>query len=213
MMFKNIFTKTLHEKRWTMIFWSIGVIAMCLLMMGFYHSFTDLADAFKNLPKSFQNLIGDTAALKTVPGYVAQQVFALRIPLLTLIMGIILFTALLAGDEGDGTLQTLLAQPVSRRRVYIEKLLAGMVIGLVICCAAIIGIMLGLLMIHEQMSFLRLVQAVMGVWLLTLLFGSIGFALGAITGKRGLAGSVTGLFTFAISLLQQSGDCPVWIER
>ncbi|HSX27259.1 MAG TPA: ABC transporter permease subunit [Patescibacteria group bacterium] len=200
-MFNNIFLKTIHEKRWTIVFWSIGVIAMCLLMMGFYHSFTDFADALKNLPKSFQNLIGDTASLKTVPGYISQQVFALRIPLLTLIMGIILFTSLLAGDEGDGTLQTLLAQPVSRLRIYTEKLLAGFVISLVICSAAILGILIGLVLIHEHMGLLRLVQAVIGAWLLVILFGSIGFALGAITGKRGLAGSVTGLFTFVSYLI------------
>lgn len=57
------------------------------------------------------------------------------------------------------------------------------------------------MMIHEQMSFLRLFQATVGVWLLTLVFGTIGFAIGAITGKRGVAGSLAGLFTFGSYLL------------
>ncbi|HSX46976.1 MAG TPA: ABC transporter permease subunit [Patescibacteria group bacterium] len=202
-MFNSIFLKTLREKRWSTAFWSLGVIAMALLMMAFYHSFSagGFDEVLKNVPKSFQGLVGNLASLKTVPGYVSQEVFSLRIPLLTLIMGIILFTGLLAGDEGDGTLQTLLAQPVSRLRVYIEKLLAGLVISAIICSMAVVGVWLGLLMIHEQMSLLRLIQAVFGVWLLTCLFGSIGFALGAITGKRSLAGSVTGLLAFGTYLL------------
>lgn len=202
-MFRSVWMKTLYEKRWMMLFWGLGVAAMALLMMGFYHSFSQggFDDALKNLPKSFQSLVGNLASLKTVPGYVAQQVFALRVPLLMLIMGAMLFTGLLAGDENDGTLQTLLAQPVSRGRVFMEKFLAGMLISFVISLGALIGVLIGLLIIHEQMGFIRLFEAVVGVWLLTLVFGAVGFALGAITGKRGIAGSLTGLFTFGSYLI------------
>lgn len=202
-MFRNVFSKSLYEKRWMMLGWSIGVIAMSLLMMGFYHSFSagGFDQTLKNLPKSFQGLVGNLESLKTVPGYVGQQVFALRIPLLTLIMGIMLFSGLLAGDEGEGTLQTLLTQPVSRLRVFAQKYAAAMLVSFVICASAIIGVLLGLLFIHEHMDFGLLWQAVIGVWLLTLLWGTLGFGLGAITGKRGLAGSITGLFTFSAYLI------------
>jgi len=202
-MFKNIFLKTLHEKRWMMLFWSLGVVAMAMLMMAFYHSFSagGFDEVLKNLPKSFQGLVGNVADLKTVSGYVSQEVFALRIPLLTLIMGVVLFTALVAGDESQGTLQTLLAQPVSRLRVFIEKYLAALVISFVICFGAFVGVLLGLILIHEHMSWLHLFESVVGVWLLTLVFGTFGFALGAITGKRGLTGSLTGLVTFGTYLI------------
>ena len=212
-MFRTILTKTLYEKRWMMLSWSIGVMAMALLMMAFYHSFSGggFDDILKNLPKSVQGLVGDLASLKTVPGYVAQEVFALRIPLLTLIMGATLFSALLAGDEGDGTLQTLLAQPVTRLRLFGEKYLAGLVISLVICGAAIVGVLVGLLLIREQMSFVRLLQAVVGVWLLTLTFGTLGFAVGAVTGKRGLAGSVSGLLTFSSYLISSFVTSVAWL--
>jgi ABC-2 type transport system permease protein len=172
-------------------------------MMAFYHSFSggQFDDALKNLPDSVKGLVGDVAALKTVPGYVAQEVFGLRVPLLVLVMGIMLFTGLLAGEEGEGTLQTVLSQPVSRLRVYVEKLLAGIVVSFVICLAAVLGVKLGLVLIHESMGLMKLFEAVVGVWLLTFLFGSIGFAVGAITGKRGFAGSVAGLIAFGTYLL------------
>ena len=186
-----------------MLFWSIGVVVMALLMMAFYHSFSagGFDQILKNVPKQFQSLIGNVASLKTVPGYVSQEVFALRVPLLTLIMGTMLFTGLLAGDEGDGTLQTLLAQPVSRLRLFAEKFLAGLVISFVICLMAIVGVLLGLVLVHEHMSIMRLFQATIGVWLLTVVYVSIGFALGAMTGKKGLSGSVTGLIAFSTYIL------------
>lgn len=213
-MFKNVFLKTLHEKRWTIVFWTIGVIAMAMLMMAFYHSFSGggFDELLKNVPKSFQGLVGNLANLKTVSGYVSQEVFALRIPLLTLIMGIIVFSGLLAGDEGDGTLQTLLAQPVTRLKVFSQKFLAGLVISFVICAGAIIGVMVGLLLIHESMSFMRLLEAVVGVWLLTVVFGTTGFALGAITGKRSLAGSLAGLLTFGTYLLTSFVNNVSWLS-
>ncbi len=202
-MFKSIFTKTMYEKRWTILFWSLGVIGISLLMMGFYHSFSQggFDDALKDLPKAIQNVVGDIASLKTVPGYVSQQVFALRIPLLAQIMGIILFTGLLAGDENQGTLQTLLAQPVSRLKVFVQKLTAGLLISLLICSASFIGVIIGVALIHEHIGIMPLIESVIGVWLLTGVFGSLGFALGAITGKRGVAGSITGLVAFGSYLL------------
>lgn len=213
-MFKNVLRKTLYEKRWTVILWSIGVIAMAMLMMSFYHSFSQggFDEVLKNVPKSFQGLIGDIASLKTVPGYVSQEVFALRIPLLTLIMGIILFSGLLAGDEADGTLQTLLAQPVSRLKLFIQKYLAGLVISFIICAMSIIGVVVGLFLIHEHMSIVRLFQSAVGVWLLTVLFGTVGFALGAITGKKGMAGSFAGLFTFGTYLITSFVNNVAWLK-
>lgn len=202
-MFRSVFLKTMYEKRWMMLLWGIGVAAIALLMMGFYHSFQQggFDQVLKSVPKSFQSLVGNAASLKTVSGYVSQEVFALRVPLLTLIMGIVLFSALLAGDESDGTLQTILAQPVSRTRVFIEKYVAGLVISFVICLFAIIGVVLGLLLIHEQLSFLRLLQSVIGVWLLTVLFGTLSYTIGAITAKRGVAGSLAGVVAFSTYLL------------
>src|SRR5262249_25677380 len=158
----------------------------------FYHSFSQggFDQLYKNLPKSFQGLVGNLQSLKTVAGYASQEIFALRIPLLVLIMGIILFSALLAGDENEGTLQPLLAQPVTRTKVFVQKYIAALVISFIICYASVIGVLIGLFFIHEHMSFLRLSQAAIGVWLLTIMFGTLGYALGAITGKRALSGSI-----------------------
>ena len=202
-MFKSVLSKTIYEKRWMVLGWSIGVAAMSLLMMSFYHSFSDgvFDQIANNLPKSFQSLIGDLKALKTVPGFVAQQVFALRIPLLTIIMSVILFSGLLAGDENEGSLQTLLTRPIKRYQVYLQKLLAGLIVSFVVCFAAIPGVVIGLVLISESMSLWMLFQAVVAVWMLASTFGVIGFSLGAIFGKRGQAGSIAGIFAFLSFLI------------
>ncbi len=202
-MFRNIFLKTLYEKRWMLLGWTIGVAAMAMLTFAFYPSFKQggFDEVFKNVPKSLQSLIGDPSSYKTVQGFIGQEIFALRIPMVTLIMGIVLFTSLIAGDEDKGTLQSLMAQPVSRTRIVIEKFLAGALISFIVCAGAMIGILLVVPFIHEHANLVRLLQATTGVWLLTMLFSSVGFAIGAITGKRGLAGGVAGLITFGTYLI------------
>lgn len=202
-MFRNIFLKTLYEKRWMMLGWALGVAAMALLTFAFYPTFRQggFDEILKNAPKSLRAMIGDPASYKTVPGFIGQEIFALRVPMVTLVMAVVLFTGIMAGDEDKGTLQTMLAQPVSRHRLLLEKFLAGSVITFVVCLGAALGILLALPFIHESLSLVRLLQAITGVWLLTMLFGMIGFALGAITGKRGLAGGVAGLFAFGTYLL------------
>lgn len=202
-MFKSIFTKTLYEKRLMALFWSIGVFTIALVMMSFYSSFSSgvFDEALENLPESLKGLIGDINSLKTVPGYVAQQVFAFRIPLLALIMGITLFSGLLAKDEEDGVLQSLLTLPISRTKVFIQKFAAGAVISLVITSGAFWGVLVGLFVIGEQMSIIMLLYAVVAVWLLTLVFGSIGYALSAVLGSRGVAGSISGVIAFTSYLI------------
>ncbi len=202
-MLKNVFLKTIYEKRWATIGWSLGVAAMTMLTFAFYPSFKQggFDEVLKNIPKSLQSLVGDPNSYKTVQGFIGQEIYALRIPMVTLIMGIVIFTGLLAGDEDKGTLQTLLAQPVSRGRVIIEKFLAGAVICFLVCAASVVGIYLVVPFIHESANFGLLLQATLGVWLLTMLFSSVGFAAGAITGKRGLAGGIAGLITFGTYLI------------
>lgn len=202
-MFRSVLIKTLHEKRWMVLGWSIGVAAMSLLMMSFYHSFSDGAfdELAKNLPKSLQGLVGNLQELKTVPGFVGQQIFALRIPLLTIIMSVILFSGLLAGDEAEGSLQTVLTRPVRRHVVYLQKLLAGLIVSFVVCMASMPGVMLGLVLIGETMSLWNLFQAIVAAWLVASTFGVFGYSLGAIFGKRGQAGSIAGIIAFVSYLI------------
>jgi ABC-2 type transport system permease protein len=202
-MLNNIFLKTIYEKRWMTLFWSVGVAAMSLLMMSFYDSFSQggFDEALNSLPDQFKSLVGDLNSLKTVPGYVSQQVFALRIPLLTIIMSVILFSSLLAGNEEERTLQSLLVQPVTRANVYFSKLVAGLAVSFVISLGSVVGVLIGLALIGEQMSMLRLFQAVVGSWIIASVFGVAAYSIGAITGKRGLAGSLAGMIAFVCYLL------------
>lgn len=202
-MLKSIFGKTLYEKRLTMLFWFLGVMAMTMVTMSFYSTFKSgsFDEVLKNLPKNVQALTGNLGGVKTMPGFIAQQIYSLRAPLLSLTMAITMFTSLIAGDEADGTLQTLLAQPVSRSKVFFQKYLAGAVVALVVCSGSVAGVFTVLLITHRSTDVPYLFAALIDLWLIVMVYGTIGFAAGAITGKRSVAGGVASLAAFGTYLL------------
>lgn len=182
------------------LFWSIGMFLMVLLTMSVYPSFSQdggLSDALANVPEALKGLIGDLAAQKTIGGFIDQQIFAFRMPLFMIIFCIILFNSLIAGDESEGTLQTLLVQPVSRMRALLDKVTAGLVLAAVASFATTFGILAGVLMVGESFDIARLLAATMNLWLVSVAFGMVALSVGAVTGKKGLASGLASLFAFA----------------
>src|SRR3990167_759374 len=142
-MIKNTITKTLYIKRWMLLSWCLGIVALVVFTMVFYPTMSKtLGQSLKDVPDSLKSFVGDSATYSTIAGYADLQVFA-QLVTMTLIFGVILFTGLIAGEESDGTLQTLLVQPVTRTRVYFEKLLSAMVLLAVLCVSISAGVLIG----------------------------------------------------------------------
>jgi ABC-2 type transport system permease protein len=195
-MFRNIFLKTLYTKRWMTLAWSLGLAAFVILTMLIFPTFKEVGQSFKDVPDSLKSFLGDAEAYSTIAGFADVQVVTQYV-FMTLILGIVLFTGLLAGEEGNGTLQTLLVQPVRRVRVYVEKLLAGMAVLLMVCAAITFSIVLGGALVGESVSLGRILEATLAMWLITMVFSSWSYALGAAFGRRGLVGGLAGVLAFA----------------
>ncbi len=200
-MFHTIFTKTLYEKRWFTLGWSVAIFLMVIFIMILFPTFKEsFGTALKDVPESMQAFLGSAEDYQTITRYVDLQVVA-QMVIMTIILAIILFTSLLAGDESTGTLQSLLYQPVPRWRVYIEKLYAGAVITAVASLALSLGVAIGALLIHEPIDMMRLIQTTIAIWLITMVFGAFTYCVGAATGKRGLTGATAGITTFVLYLI------------
>ncbi|MDQ5972406.1 MAG: beta-exotoxin transport system permease protein [Patescibacteria group bacterium] len=205
-MLKSIFQKTLYEKRWMLLAWWVGIFAMTLLTMSVFPFFKDsgFEEMFANAPKSLQGLLGDAASYKTVAGYVDQQIYSLRIPMMTIIMAVVLFVGVGVSDEDRGTQETLLSLPVTRSQVFWHKFAAASVLLAIACTAAFVAVLASFPLIDGSMSLVDLAAATFGCWLVSMVFGSLTYGIGAATGKRGLTiGAASGLAfgTYLISSL------------
>lgn len=187
-MFRTIFRKTCYEKRWTILAWAFGIFSMTFFTMIFFPYLKNMGfdQVTANVPKSLQGLLGDSSSYKVVVGYVDQQIFALRLPMITMIMAISLFVGISVGDEDRGTLETLLALPVARSKAFWQKYAAGAALSGAACVAIYLGVILSFPIIQGSMSYFALAQATFACWLISLVFGTLAYAFGAATGKRGL---------------------------
>lgn len=197
-MFSSIFTKTLYEKRWSLFGWAAGLLAMTIMTMVFYPNFKQAGfeEVLKSLPESLKPLVGSVESFKTVPGYIAQQVYGPQIPIFLVIMGIIMFIGIGVGDEDRGTLQTLLVQPVSRSKVYWQKALAGATLVMLATLTIAAGVLVSLVFINETYSFSRLIAITFSTFLMTLAFSSIAYGVGLGFGKKGLSIGVASGYAF-----------------
>lgn len=211
-MLSNIFLKTLYEKRWAMLWWGIAMFATTLLIVVLFPTFQNaFGKTLNDVPDSLKQVLGNASDYQRIEGFLQLQVF-MQMIFLTVIYGIILCTGLIAGEEGQGTLQTLLAQPVSRTKVYFQKLLAASAVLWVVNFALFIAIWVGCLLIGEAPNYWRVFLATNVLWLVSMVFSLTGFALGAATGKRGLSGAFAGIYAFLAYLINSLIMTVDWLK-
>ena len=196
-MLRSITLKTVFEKRWSLLAWYVGLFATTVLIMLIFPTFRDtLGKALSNVPDSIKPILGDAQTYQHINGFIDVQVLA-QMVFMTIVYGVILFSGVIAGDENEGTLQTLLSHPVSRTQVYFEKFLGASILLAVVNSSVYIGTWAGAVIVGQHLNLFRLALACGMLYLVTLAFSAIGFSLGAITGKRGMAGAAAGSLAFA----------------
>jgi ABC-2 type transport system permease protein len=211
----NLFTKTLYDKRAFIIGWGLGMALLGFLMMSFYPAFhedTGLDQLVKNLPSAFQGLIGNLNDLKELPGYIGSQLFDVRIPIFVSMIAIILSVGLTVTEEEKGQLRMLLAMPLSRPQILLSKWLAIVVISFLTTLAVIIGMLMGLLAIHESLALDIIARLGFMTWLLTACLATIVFSVGIASGRRGLTmalGVLIAIGSFILTTFAKSVD---WLE-
>lgn len=195
-MMHSLLTRTLYEKRWFITGWSAVFGVMSTIVLMFYPSFSDsggFAEVAKTMPSQLRGLIGDPDIFSTIEGFIALQVYDVRMSLLLIISMLILATSLTVREEESGDLRTTLATRLGRTRLVAEKFIASTIIVLILNIAAVTGIYVGLTSLNETMPH----ELIWKLFALSCLFGvtafSIPFSVALATGKRAVTMFV-GLF-------------------
>jgi ABC-2 type transport system permease protein len=200
---RNFFLKTLYQKRHMALWWFLGIMAISALTMSFYHSFqaTDISEAFKGLPAGLQKIAGDQSSFKTVDGYIRQQIYTLRLPLLAIILSISLLVGLTAGDEQRGLLETQLSLPVSRTSLLLQKLAASLVIIAAASLGAVVGLFGAIMVLGESFNFVHVLEYTANAVTVAVVYGLVAFTLASVTGRRSLALGIGSGFAFLSYLI------------
>ena len=187
-----VLAQMLRGRRRSTLWWSVGIAGAVLAVIASYpsvaHSAEGLESYLDSLPKGFDELFAVGAGIATPAGYLNSQLYSNLLPVLVLVLGIGAASWSIAGAEGDGTLEMLLANPVSRRRVAAERLLGVAVLtGTVTLVATVVVAALGSAFDLGSLPQTGIWAAGLGVWVLAFTFAAVSFGLGAAVGSRGVA--------------------------
>ena len=199
-MLRSVFGKTLWERRQNTLWWTIGLVTLAAITAAFVPSIQADAEGFQalfeNLPEGLLSVFGveDAAALVTPTGLMNSRLYTGIGPVLVAVLGVGLGTAAIVGEEDRGTLDMLLAQPLLRSRLILEKTGATLVIIAIVVAALFATLVVANPIVDLEFSLANTAAANVGLGLLAFVHFGFALAVGAITGSRGLTVGVSAGF-------------------
>jgi ABC-2 type transport system permease protein len=216
-MLHSVFSKSLWEQRRALVGWTIGITAVGVFYASFFPAVSgpEISEAMENMAPELMEALGFTA-ISTPAGYLGSTTFGLLGPVLMIVMGTWLGTRAIAGDEESGRLDVLLAHPVSRVQVAVERFAAlAVAMGVVslVLLAALLAVS-GVAQL-ETIGAANLAAACLHLAVLGTFFGGLALAVGAATGSRALCSAVAaavGVVGYFANTLAAQIDAVSWAQ-
>jgi ABC-2 type transport system permease protein len=188
-MLRNIFLKTLRDQRMPLLWWSIGLIVIGLYAALVYPSVAKpgYLQLLETYPPAVRAMLGDLVDFAKPAGYIDAYMFNLFVPLMLLIYGVVLGSAVIAGEEERGTLDWILSNPLGRWQVLVHKALAIVVLMTALAVAAWAGIAGGAMAVGMALDNGRVAEATLSSLLMGFAFAFLALALSGIRGSRGFS--------------------------
>ncbi|RFU41664.1 ABC transporter permease [Actinomadura logoneensis] len=177
---RSVFTKTLHDNRRIFTVWALATAALAMLYAAYYPQVS--ANTAAKIPDALRGFgLSDTA---DAAGYLQGAVFGLLVPLLATFYGAATGARMISADEDSGYLDLVLAHPVSRTRLLLQRYAALAAGGVAIAAAVLLAMLAVRSGAHlGAVSVTGFAAQAVHLALLMLLFGALGTALGAATGR------------------------------
>jgi ABC-2 type transport system permease protein len=208
----------LWQRRWSLLWWGVGVAALVGIDMLLYRSIKDetaqLSQVYDSLPTTVRVLFSDSGNFLTSVGYLSARVYYLLLPVLLSIFTIGLGANLIGRDEQQGTLELLLARPVSRGKLLLAKLAAG---ALALGALGLVALITAWVCLRpsgfDDVSYRGIAVTTLAALLLSGLFGMVAFALTAFgRTARGAALGIASLFAFAGYIMASLESTVHWLR-
>jgi ABC-2 type transport system permease protein len=216
-MLRSVFGKSLWDQRRGIGIWTVAIAAVGVLYAAFWPVMDnpDMAAVLDAYPPELLEALGFTD-ITSPAGYLGATSYGILGPVLVLIFAAVLGSRAVAGDEESGRMDVLLAHPVERWQVVLQRAAA-----MVVAIALPVALLFVALVIasgpadFESIGAQNLAAASVHLGLLGLFFGTLALAVGAATGSRGLAwGAVAlvGILTYIANTLGPSIDAISWSQ-
>ncbi|MGD9713359.1 MAG: ABC transporter permease subunit [Thermomicrobiales bacterium] len=206
-----LFSKTLRDVRGATIGIALLVGGMAVVDLLIYPSYRDSLKNFQ-MPEAMAGFLGEASDVSSPQGFITAEFFS-WIPLVLLILAIAGGTAAFAGEEGSGTLDLLLSQPIKRWELAAAKAAALGASIAIAALAALVGFAIGKSLVEFEISLGRLFEAALYMLPVAFLFLGLSLLASATLPSRGSAAMViTGIAVIAY-FIQILGEAAPVLKR
>lgn len=203
----GLLAKAWRDQRRTLIGFGIGLVLTEIFYAAFYPSIRDSAGDLQayieKMPEAFRELFGTDFA--SPEGYLRGQLFGELGPILFLVVAIGAGARAIAGEEEARTLDLLLVTPAHRWQLLLSKAIAVAGTMLVLGLIAFVTVLAIGPAFDLRVNAGHLAWAMLMLTLFSIAFAAIAFAVGAATGRRAFAISVTSAVAVAMFIINALG--------
>ena len=166
----------------SLFFWSLGILFIVgdgiVEYDGFQKSGNAIGSIIEAMPESLQVILNmDQLDITDILGY--YTVFFAYLVILCAVHAVMLGSSIIAKEERDKTAEFLLAKPISRERIILFKLVAGLIQLLIINAVAWISTFIGI-SFYEEGNGMEIAFLMIGLFLIQSIFLLIGTAIAAV---------------------------------
>jgi ABC-2 type transport system permease protein len=196
----TVFKHSLSRSRGGILGWGLSLGFFAYLMVLFFdtiaadiETFSTLLDAY---PPELMAFFGEAAEFTTPEGFLSLEFFSFM-PLVLGVYAVIGGAGLLASDEESGTLDLLLAQPVSRSSLFWGRLLSWVAVMVLILTIVWSAVMISANFYLAEYEGIRLAGGLASLGALMSFFFGLALLLSMVLPSRRLAAMGAGIFLVA----------------
>ncbi len=199
----------MRERKRSILWTSASIFFITAGIMAIYPSIAGVPEVqayVEALPEEMTAFIGiRDLDMNTLAGFLEMELFSFMMPAIFIIFGIGFASGLTAGDEEQGRLEMLLAGPVSRGQVWVQRV-ATFWVGMTVAAVALGASMFGVARVMRlDIDSTNIVAASVNMWSLGAVVGGLVLAVSGWTGKKGRCIQVAIAVTIASYLLNSMG--------
>ena len=184
----SIWVKTASDHQALLLVTAALMFSVMGLLMGPMYAAIpkETLTAFEGFPEAMLAMFGG-GDISTPEGFYQIETFGMMAPIAVMVVAIAIGAGALAGEEARRTMGLLLANPIPRSRVVIEKSVTMVLYALVVGVATFAGVALGSLLGDVGMDIGNIAATCLLQSLVGLVFGALALALSAGTGSTKVA--------------------------
>ena len=212
----SVFARTFADQGRALTVWAVSAALLVAMYVAIWPSVRDqpsMSDFIDQMPKAFRALFATSGADMSTPvGYVQIELLSFMGPLLVLIYAITTGVSAVSGEEDRHTLDLLLANPVSRTRLVVERF-AEMLVGTFLLA----GVTGAALLLEGSLTSMDLPvggtsAAMLHLALLGVVFGALALALSAAVGHSALSRAVPVVAAVLAYIVNGLAPLVSWLE-